>query len=87
MAVITKDNTTNIACANLAYQLVQQSIDENGWLRNTVDPITFNTPAAPSTVSPEGQAFVLLLQAAYRDFLAWKNNNGAAVLPTRGTIL
>lgn len=77
---MTGDNSTHITAANLAYQLVQQSIDADGWLRNTVDPLTFNTPSAMTSVSPEGQAFVLLLQAAHRDFLA-SIQNGIADLP------
>ena len=51
-----------------ALQLVRASVNADGWLLNTVDPMTFNTPSQPGTYSPEGQAFVLLLQAAWRDF-------------------
>ncbi|KAJ3829051.1 Six-hairpin glycosidase [Lentinula raphanica] len=67
MAVYTKD-TSLIPYADKAFTLIQNSIDSNGWLRNTVDPETFDTPSAANSASPEGQAFVLLLQSAYRDY-------------------
>ncbi|KAF5393863.1 hypothetical protein D9757_000293 [Collybiopsis confluens] len=65
-----QNDTTMIPQADEAFQLVQKSIDEDGWLRNTVDPLTFNTPSAANSSSPEGQAFVLLLEAAYRNYHA-----------------
>ena len=66
-ASITNDNT-NIPAAGLALQLVQDSIDDQGWLLNTVDPLSFSTPSAPGQHSPEGQSFVLLLEAAVTDW-------------------
>ncbi|KAI0082602.1 Six-hairpin glycosidase [Panus rudis PR-1116 ss-1] len=67
MAVVTKD-LSHIPAANKAFRLIMDSIDEDGWLINTVDPMTFNTTSRPGEHSPEGQAFVLLLHAAWRDF-------------------
>ncbi|KAJ8483299.1 hypothetical protein ONZ51_g4792 [Trametes cubensis] len=67
MATLTSDNS-HIPAANKAYNLIKSSVDSNGWLRNTVDPETFNTPSKPGEHSPEGQAFVILLQSAYRDY-------------------
>ncbi|KAI0091904.1 Six-hairpin glycosidase [Irpex rosettiformis] len=61
-------NYTLIPNANSALTVIRNSVDENGWLLNTVDPETFNTPSLPGQFSPEGQAFVLLLHAAWRDF-------------------
>ncbi|KAI0693801.1 Six-hairpin glycosidase [Cytidiella melzeri] len=61
-------NTTLIPHANSALTVIQQSVDADGWLLNTVDPETFNTPSLPGQHSPEGQAFVLILHAAWRDF-------------------
>lgn len=55
---------TYIVNAELAYQLVVDRVDENGWLTNAVDPLTFNTPLRPGEHSPEGQAFTLMLKAA-----------------------
>ncbi|KAJ8522980.1 hypothetical protein ONZ45_g502 [Pleurotus djamor] len=72
MAELTR-NATLIPHANKALQLIENSINEDGWLLNTVDPITFHTPSKPGEHSPEGQAFTLLLHAAwrsYRNFLA-----------------
>ncbi len=51
-----------------ALKLVKASVNADGWLLGTVDPLAFNTPSAPGKYSPEGQAFVLLLHAAWRDF-------------------
>lgn len=51
-----------------ALKLIKASVDADGWLLGTVDPLTFNTPSKPGQYSPEGQAFVLLFQAAWRDF-------------------
>ncbi|KAJ3906046.1 Six-hairpin glycosidase [Lentinula edodes] len=67
MAVYTND-TSLIPNADKAFQLVESNIDGDGWLRDTVDPETFDSPSAADSASPEGQAFVLLLQAAYSDY-------------------
>lgn len=83
MAVYSND-TSLIPYADKAFQLVQNSIDPNGWLRNTVDPETFDTPSAANSSSPEGQAFVLLLQAAYRDYAA-SVVSGEVVPPSNST--
>lgn len=67
MAQISR-NATLVPFANKALKLIEDSIDEDGWLANTVDPLTFNTPSKPGEHSPEGQAFVLLLHAAWRSY-------------------
>ncbi|CAL1701354.1 unnamed protein product [Somion occarium] len=69
LASITRD-FSHVLPATRAFQLIQQSLDSDGWLLNTVDPLTFNTPSAPGVHSPEGQAFVLLLESAWRDLVA-----------------
>ncbi|KAL0949131.1 hypothetical protein HGRIS_009215 [Hohenbuehelia grisea] len=68
MAYITR-NATLIPKATRALKLIKDSIDEEGWLQNTVDPLTFHTPSLPGEHSPEGQAFVLLLDAAWRAYV------------------
>jgi hypothetical protein len=69
MAVISNDSTL-IPYANRALKLTRQSIDAEGWLTNTVNPYTFSTSSAGTgSHSPEGQAFVLLLYAAWRDYV------------------
>ncbi|KAF9045966.1 Six-hairpin glycosidase [Hymenopellis radicata] len=68
MAVYTND-TSLISYADKALQLIVDSIDENGWLQNTVDPYTFTTATVEGGSSPEGQAFVVLLDAAHRDWI------------------
>ncbi|EEB98710.1 hypothetical protein MPER_01734, partial [Moniliophthora perniciosa FA553] len=67
MAMYTND-TTHIANADRALALVQDNVDESGWLQQTVDPYTFSTPSKSGSHSPEGQAFVLMLHAAWRDY-------------------
>ncbi|QRV81016.1 cell wall glycoside hydrolase YteR [Ceratobasidium sp. AG-Ba] len=57
--------TFALAAASKARSLVSRSIDANGYLLNVVDP--WNFPAR-GTQSAEGQAFVLNLEAAYRDY-------------------
>ena len=52
----------------LAYNLVAESIDDEGWLFNAVNPLTFNTPLTGDIRSPEGQSFVLALVAARNDY-------------------
>lgn len=72
LAMFTHD-FKSIPAANRALRLIQGSIDEDGWLRNTVDPISFHDLNPEGVHSPEGQAFVLLLHAAYEaytDFIA-----------------
>ncbi|OBZ76113.1 Unsaturated rhamnogalacturonyl hydrolase YesR [Grifola frondosa] len=68
IAALTGD-FTYIPAANRALSVIESSVNADGWLLNTVDPETFNTPSQPGSYSPEGQAFVLLLQAAHRDLL------------------
>ncbi|EKM59355.1 uncharacterized protein PHACADRAFT_249789 [Phanerochaete carnosa HHB-10118-sp] len=69
LAVLTSDYTL-IPAANNALSLIRQNVNSDGWLLDTVNPETFNTSSPPGTFSPEGQAFVLLLQAASNDFAA-----------------
>ncbi|KAF8259459.1 Six-hairpin glycosidase [Lactarius quietus] len=64
-------NNTHIPAAVRALQLVQDSLDDQGWLLNTVDPLTFSSPSPPGTHTPEGQSFVLLLEAAVA---AWQSS-------------
>ncbi|KIM27620.1 hypothetical protein M408DRAFT_330042 [Serendipita vermifera MAFF 305830] len=68
LALIT-DATAHIPAADKAFALVKNSIAEDGRLKNVVNPYDFTNPY--DGVSPEGQGFVLMLQAAYRDFQAF----------------
>jgi hypothetical protein len=65
-------NETHISSAIHALQLVQDSVDDQGWLLNTVDPELFSAPSGPGQHSPEGQSFVLLLEAAV---CAWESKS------------
>jgi hypothetical protein len=51
------------AAALQALELAFSSIDEDGWLLNTVDPEAWTTPSLNG--SAEAQSFVLLLAAAW----------------------
>ena len=70
----------HIPNADRALQVIHDSINEDGWLLNTVDPETFSTPSLPGSYSPEGQAFVVEMYAAWRDWsaLGSPGKNGAA---------
>lgn len=61
-SLLTSD-TKHDAAALQALELVFSSIDENGWLLNTVDPEAWTTPSLNG--SAEAQSFVLLLSAAW----------------------
>ncbi|KAI0677468.1 Six-hairpin glycosidase [Trametes maxima] len=67
LATLTGDKS-HIPAANKAYNLIKSSVDSRGFLHNTVNPETFNTSSPPGVHSPEGQSFVVLLYAAYRDY-------------------
>jgi hypothetical protein len=76
LALIT-DATDHIPAADRAFALVKQKIDGQGKLQNVVNPYEFSTPYYD--VSPEGQAMVLMLQAAYRDYQSFSNNIGSSI--------
>ena len=69
-AAMTGD-ATHIPAAICALRLVRNSVDSCGWLLNTVDPLLFSVPSPPGLHSPEGQSFVLLLEAAAS---AWQSS-------------
>lgn len=85
LAVLNEDNSTHISDANAAYDFVLSNIDEDGWLRNTANPLTFYDLSAPDDPSPEGQSFVLLLEAARRDFQDWVESD--ATLPSGSMVV
>jgi len=66
-ASITK-NDTHIPAAIRALRLVRDSVDSHGWLHNTVNPLNISKPSRPGHHSPEGQSFVLLLEAAVAEW-------------------
>lgn len=76
MAAFTNDSTL-LPYANKALNLAKSSVDTNGWLLNTVDPLTFTTPSVQGSYSPEGQAFVLLLHSAWRDYVQFISNSSS----------
>lgn len=70
MAALTGYCLEHILAGNLACLFIQQSVDAEGWLRGTVDFLTFATHSSPTGVSPDDQAFVLLLESVHGDFFA-----------------
>jgi len=56
-----------IPYAEAGRAVVQSMIDSSGWLAGAVDPITWTEITRRS---PEGQAFVLMMEAAWRDWQA-----------------
>lgn len=63
-SLLTSD-TKHDAAALQALELAFGSVDEDGWLLNTVDPEAWTTPTQSGAHSAEGQSFVLLLAAAW----------------------
>jgi len=61
-------DTKHDPAAMEALDLVFASLDNEGWLLNTVDPNAWTSRSQPGAHSPEGQSFVLLLAAAWVDF-------------------
>jgi rhamnogalacturonyl hydrolase YesR len=51
--------------AERARNWIGSNIDADGWLTNVVNPLNWH---AAGSHSPEGQAFVLMLVAAHRDY-------------------
>ncbi|KAK0453338.1 Six-hairpin glycosidase [Armillaria borealis] len=74
MAAYNND-TSLIPKADKAFELIKGSIDDEGWLQDTVDPYTFTTATAVDGYSPEGQAFVMLLAAAWRDYIVFNSTS------------
>lgn len=61
-------NTSFVSKADTIRTAVFAAVDRStGWLAPVVDPLSFKAEASQS---PEAEAFVLLLQAAYRDHYA-----------------
>lgn len=63
--------------AEKAFDYIATKIASNGTLLQAVNPLSWDVIGSQS---PEGQAFVLLLQAAYRDYESWKNSGAPATL-------
>jgi hypothetical protein len=68
LAIVMQDFKTNINNAEAAYNYVSSKIDGDGWLRQTVDPVTTNSLSSSETPSSAGQSFVLMMEAARRSF-------------------
>lgn len=61
-------STAHVDFANQIHSTVAaRYINSSGYLTHAVDPLDFGRQG---TSSPEGQAFVLLMQAGYRDYTA-----------------
>lgn len=78
LAVLTGD-CAMVPNAEKAFDYIATKIASDGTLRQTVDPFHWDIIGTPS---PEGQAFVLLLQAAYRDYECWKKSRSPPTLLT-----
>ncbi|TFK29237.1 hypothetical protein FA15DRAFT_752708 [Coprinopsis marcescibilis] len=75
-------NVTMIASALRASNFVQRNINQEGWLENAVNPVTFHTQLPKGQFSPEGQAFVLILHASWKAFVK-SMADGSLRLPNR----
>jgi rhamnogalacturonyl hydrolase YesR len=66
-SALTGDETHDSAALD-ALDVVFKSIDEDGWLLNTVNPDSWTVQNQGDAHSPEGQSFVLLLAAAWGEY-------------------
>lgn len=66
---------STLSQAETARQAVYAGLDDNGVLSPVCDPATQTQELAAGEVSPEAEAFVLLMEAAYRDFVATNDGN------------
>jgi len=67
LAALSPDASRYIPAADKARQWVSSDLGGDGWLKNVVNPYNFGEKGSRS---PEGQAFVLMMEAAYRDLQA-----------------
>jgi rhamnogalacturonyl hydrolase YesR len=56
----------NVPAAEKARRYIVSHVDSDGWLQGVVDPLDWFQVGSKS---PEGQAFVLMMYSAYRDWL------------------
>lgn len=68
---VQSGNLTLIPRADRAFEYVQSQIKWDGTLQNVVNVTYWNQKGR---YSPEGQAFVLLMHSARRDFVEWQNS-------------
>jgi len=71
------NNDTHIPAAIRALRLVRESVDSHGWLHNTANPLKISTPSRRDHHSPEGQSFVLLLEAAVSEWESLHKNHSS----------
>lgn len=74
MAAI-RDTAEFIPAANRALGLIQRKLDTQGWLQDATNPYTFDQPLSNGERSPEGQAFILLLHAAWKGLAETKKHS------------
>ncbi|KAK4047175.1 hypothetical protein OIO90_006284 [Microbotryomycetes sp. JL221] len=63
--------------ANQTRQFLYSQINSsNGILSPVVDPLNFDQRLSTNSISPEGQAFVLLMESAFRDWIRMNDEPG-----------
>ncbi|POY75841.1 hypothetical protein BMF94_0922 [Rhodotorula taiwanensis] len=70
----SKPASSSLANAEASYQALtgnnNRHLSSSGVLSPVTDPMTFSSQLASGKVSPEGEAFVLLMESARRDWIA-----------------
>jgi hypothetical protein len=77
-----RHNKALLPAVNQALGLIQQKTDNQGWLRNATNPYTFDQPLLDGEHSPEGQAFVLLLHAAWQALTGTESKGHSRTAPS-----
>ena len=76
-------DTSTLALADTARRSVFAGVDTTtGWVAPVVDPLNFNSLG---TNSPEAQAFVIVLAAAYRDYRSTIGTNAPGSMAAKST--
>lgn len=73
-----------VPMAEIARQRLYTNLDPiTGYLTPVVDPLSYTVMAAPGVASPEGQAFMLIMEASWRDWIAEGGPNIRETSPAR----
>lgn len=79
LAQYSLDSST-LSQAEAARLAVYAGIDSQGILSPVVNPLSYKEQLASGSVSPEAEAFVLMMEAAHRDWVATGANDGTVTV-------
>lgn len=83
LAQLSLGNATILRAERSRLAIYDHVNSTTGILQPVVNPLNFPAQAAADSLSPEGQAFVLIMEASWRDWLAGGGINTIEVAPPR----